>query len=266
MENTMRIISFFTLFLFAIGLTTSCGSASTDSKETSSAETAITEQSTTTEHNTLTDAEKAAGWELLFDGKALTQWKGYNRPDLPSAWIVKDGMMTLDLKDESKEGGDIITKAAYENFELQLDFKLYEETNSGVLYRVVEVEDTPIWHNAPEYQLIDDYHYIESAGLEKTKTHLTGDNYDMQVAVDKTFKPIEEWNTAKIVVNNGKVEHHLNGKKVVEYDTNSEEWAEMVQNSKFKDYEGYGKNAVGHIGLQDHGHDIAFRNLKIRKL
>lgn len=258
-RTTSLILLFAAVFL---------GSNCQNSQETEASTTAKTSvsEATTPMHNTLTDEDKAAGWELLFDGKAIDQWKGYNRADLPSAWIVKDGTMTLQLDSDSKDGGDIVTKSQYDNFEFQLDFKLWKATNSGILYKVVEMKDTPIWHNAPEYQLIDDYDYKEKAKEDQFKTHLTADNYDIQGAAGKTFKPIGEWNTAKIVVNNGKVEHHLNGKKVVEYDTNSEAWATMVQNSKFKDYKNYGKATAGHIGLQDHGHDIAFRNLKIRKL
>ncbi|NJK84053.1 MAG: DUF1080 domain-containing protein [Saprospiraceae bacterium] len=230
-----------------------------------------TEQNTSSitelSHNTLTEAEKNEGWQLLFDGSSLDQWKGYNKLSVGNSWQIDAGVLQLKVDGGSMDGNDIITKEQFRNFIFQTDFKLSKGTNSGIFYFVKEVADEPIWFNAPEYQLIDDEGYVASSGQELTKKHLTGDNYDLQSAAEgKKLNPVGEWNTAKIVVNNGRVEHYLNGEKTVEYDVNSEEWANLVAASKFSTYATYGKTNPGHIGLQDHGQEIAFRNIKIKKL
>ncbi len=226
-----------------------------------------TNSTTQAAENALTEAEKAEGWQLLFDGQSLDQWKGYNKQNVGSSWQIDNGVLQLKVEGGSMDGNDIITKEKFENFIFQVDFKLSKGTNSGIFYSVKEVENEPIWFNAPEYQLIDDESYVASSGLELTKRHLTGDNYDLQSSDEnKQLNPIGEWNTAKIVVNNGHVEHYLNGKKIVEYNINSEEWANLVAGSKFSTYASYGKTSPGHIGLQDHGQEIAFRNIKIKKL
>jgi hypothetical protein len=113
---------------------------------------------------------------------------------------------------------------------------------------------------------LDDAHYIKELGADWMVTHRTAENYDMHATEDKDFNAIGEWNTAKIVVNNGKVEHWLNGKKAVEYDFNSEEWKQLYEKSKFNRYPEYGKAETGHIGLQDHGHTVRFRNIRVRTL
>jgi hypothetical protein len=217
--------------------------------------------------NTLTEVEKAEGWQLLFDGQSLDQWKGYTKQNVGSSWQIEEGVLRLKVEGGSMDGNDIITKEQFSNFIFQTDFKLSKGTNSGIFYFVKEVDGEPIWLNAPEYQLIDDEGYIASSGVELTKRHLTGDNYDLHASSEgKKLNPVGEWNTAKIVVNNGRVEHYLNGEKTVEYNVNSEEWAKLVAESKFSTYASYGKTNPGHIGLQDHGQEIAFRNIKIKKL
>ena len=137
--------------------------------------------------------------------------------------------------------------------------------NSGILYRVLEVEGAPIWHNAPEFQVLDNQTYIDMGGMDMTK-HLTGDNYDLHVSKGDYSNPVGEWNTAKIIVNNNEVEHWLNGKQTVKYTLESPEWETLVKESKFAEYAQYGRTRKGHIGLQDHGHLVKFRNIKIRQL
>lgn len=216
--------------------------------------------------NTLTEEEKAAGWELLFDGKTTDKWRGYNHETFPTlGWKVMDGTIAVEKSGTEEEGfgGDIITKEKFENFELSIDFLLTDTANSGILYRVVEVENTPIWHNAPEYQLLDNERYAEM-GIDNK--HFTAANYDLHPAETDYTKPIGEWNTARIILNNNHVEHWLNGNLVVAYDLESPEWAALVAKSKFAEYPGYGKTRNGYIGLQDHGHLVQFRNLKVRRL
>ena len=226
------------------------------------------EQAELTEPNTLTAAEQAAGWRLLFDGETTNGWRGYNNESFPEVgWEVADGNLIVLASDGEEEGngGDIITEATFDNFELSLEFLLSPVANSGILYRVVESEGEPIWHNAPEYQVLDDTAYIEMGTMDMFK-HLTGDNYDLHASVVTASKPIGEWNHARIVVNGAHVEHWLNGMQTVAYELWTPEWEELVRGSKFADYPGYGRATRGHIGLQDHGHTLRYRNIKIRPI
>jgi len=226
------------------------------------------EQTESMPHNTLTAAEQAAGWRLLFDGQTTNGWRGYNKESFPDVgWEVADGSLIVLASDgeEDGNGGDIITEEQFDNFELSLEFQLSPVANSGILYRVVESEGEPIWHNAPEYQVLDDTAYIEMGTMDMFK-HLTGDNYDLQASVVTASNPIGAWNHARIIVDGAHVEHWLNGKQTVEYELWTPEWEELVRGSKFADYPGYGRATSGHIGLQDHGHTLRYRNIKIRPI
>ncbi len=220
--------------------------------------------------NVLTEQEAADGWTLLFDGRTLDQWRGYDRPDLPSAgWIAKDGALVIEKTPSPKPddfGGDIITKEQFENFELSIDFMVAEKANSGILYLVHEEENSAIWHNAPEFQVIDNAGWAELEPGFETSTHRVGDNYDMEGCAGNYGKPAGEWNTARIIFNKGHVEHWLNGNKCLEYEIGSPKWREQLANSKFREYPMYGMAVTGNIGLQDHGDEVWFRNIKIRRL
>lgn len=227
-------------------------------KESNQEEPTVTE--TQSSHNQLTETEKAEGWQLLFDGKSADQWRGYGKDSIPGkGWMVEDDMLKVE-----KGGGDLITKEQFGNFELQLEFALSDTANSGIFYLAIEEPKDAIWKFAPEYQLLDNETYTEMYG--DMSKHLTGENYDLHASKEDHTNPIGDWNTARIVHNNGHVEHWLNGYQTVEYEIGSEAWEQLVQNSKFKDYPRYGRAKEGHIGLQDHGHLVMFRNIKIRKL
>ena len=217
--------------------------------------------------NSLTEQEKAEGWQLLFDGQGTKGWKGYTKNAFPEkGWEIKDGTLTvLQSGPNSTAGGDIITEKQYENFDLKFEFKLTPGANSGVLYRVKEVPNEESWHSAPEYQVIDNQAWEKKGDLDM-KTHRTGDNYDLHAAPADYMKPVGEWNEGRIVVNNGKVEHWLNGQKAIEYDVNSQKWKDEVKKSKFASYKEYGANKKGHIGIQDHGATVYYRNIKIKEL
>lgn len=220
------------------------------------------------EHNTLTAEEEAAGWRLLFDGQTPAGWRSYNGDAFPaSGWEVADGNLIVLGSDGSEEGsgGDIVTEEQFDNFELSLEFWLSPVANSGVFYRAVEAPDEPIWHNAPEFQVLDDTAYIEMGTMDM-RTHLTGDNYDLHSSVVTATKPIGEWNHVRIVVDGANVEHWLNGELTVQYELWTPEWEELVRASKFADHPGYGRATSGHIGLQDHGHTLRYRNIKIRPI
>jgi hypothetical protein len=217
--------------------------------------------------NTLTGAEIDEGWRLLFDGRTASGWRGYNRSVFPdTGWAVMDGMLVVGATATDPDtpiGGDIVTDEVFSSFDLRFEFRLSPVANSGVLYRVQELPGAEIWHNAPEYQVLDDQAYIDMGTMDM-RTHLTGDNYDLQAAAEKDLRPLGEWNEGRIVVDGSHVEHWLNGRLTVAYDLGSPEWESAVAASKFAPYPGYGRAASGPIGLQDHGRLVWYRNIKIR--
>ena len=219
--------------------------------------------------NTLTEAERAAGWRLLFDGETTAGWRGYNRASFPdTGWAVIDGALVVGATATDPDvpiGGDIVTTESFFDFDLKFEFMLSEVANSGVLYRVIEEEGAEIWHNAPEYQVLDDTAYIEMGTMDMN-THLTGDNYDLHASGEKTLHGPGAWNQARIRVANNHVEHWLNGVRTVEYELGSPEWEELVAASKFAPYPRYGRAASGPIGLQDHGRNVWYRNIRILPL
>ncbi len=212
------------------------------------------------EMNTLSAKEKSEDWELLFDGQSMDKWKMFNGGEV-SGWKVVDGEMH-NSGVGSDHGGDIITKKQYENFELYLEWKIAPESNSGVFYHVQEGITDAIYESGPEYQLIDGKGWPG----ELEPSQYSGSNYGMNPPQGAEVKPVGEWNTSRIIVNNPHVEHWLNGKKVVEYDLWSDEWKQNKANSKWADAPHYGESKTGHIGLQDHGGLTMFRNIKIREI
>ncbi len=219
--------------------------------------------------NKLTSEEKNEGWELLFDGSSSDQWRGYNREVFPTkGWYVDEsGNLCVSGSggDEDGFGGDIITKNTYENFDLKVDFMVSDTGNSGIFYRAVEVDDMAIWQNAHEYQILDDSTYINMGTMDMT-THLTGDNYDLLTSMTRNSNPVGEWNTARIMLNGNHIQHWLNGDKTNELTIGSPPWDTLVGRSKFSGYPNFGRIPEGHIGLQDHGHLIKFKNIKIKPL
>ena len=217
-------------------------------------------------HNTLTEEEIAAGWQLLFDGVSTTGWRGYNQEAFPQAgWGVADGNLIVMASDGSEEGmgGDIVSEGVFSDFELLFEFLLTPVGNSGVFYRVVEDPEASLWQVAPEYQVLDDSAYVAMGEMDM-HTHLTGDNYDLQASSVRASNPIGEWNQGRILVDGHHVEHWLNGQMTVEYELFSPEWEVLVAESKFGPYAGYGRALEGRIAIQDHGHEIRYRNIKIR--
>ena len=215
-------------------------------------------------NNVLTEAEKAEGWKLLFDGKTLDGWRDYNGDSLTAPWIVEDGCIRA-KGSGSDASGYIVTDTVYENFELVWDWKIAEGGNSGMLYHVVENPKFKVpYVTGPEYQLIDDFGFPEP--LEDWQK--TAADYAMHVPdTSKTIiKPAGEWNTSKIVFDNGHVEHWLNGEKVVEFEAWTDDWFEKKNSGKWKDAPEYGLAHKGVICLQDHGSAAWFRNIKIKEL
>lgn len=212
--------------------------------------------------NTLSKSEKAAGWQLLFDGQAIDQFRGYRKNEVPAAWTVEGGAIAL----TGKGGGDLVTKNQYENFELTLDWKISEGGNSGLFFNVVEDPKLSYtWLTGPEVQIIDDLRHPD-AKQGKNNNRQAGTNYDLMPLSTPAVKPVGAYNTMRLVVNKGHVEHFLNGKKVVEYQLWSPEWEALVKGSKFASMPRYGRAKSGYIALQDHGDKVWFKNIKIRPL
>lgn len=222
------------------------------------------------QQNTLSEAEKAAGWKLLFDGKTLNGWHTFGKPTAGSDWKVQDGAITLEVKpknakgEQVRDGGDIVTAESYANYELRLEWKIGACGNSGVIYNITEDASKYQygWQTGPEMQVLDNTCHPDAL-IEK---HRAGDLYDLIATRYVTVKPAGQWNKARLVNRNGLVEHWLNGRKVVEVDMTGEDWKRLVAGSKFKDMPDFGKTVQGKIALQDHGDRVWFRNVKIRPL
>lgn len=219
--------------------------------------------------NKLSKKEKKEGWVLLFNGKNFKGWRQCNGTDMPANWTIEDGAMKVYTGEGKKpgqgSGGDILfSDKKFKNFELSIDWKAGDMANSGIFYYVREVPGKPIYFAAPEIQVLDN----ENATDNKIDSHLAGSLYDMIAADPKTVNPAGEWNTCVIKVNDGKASISMNGTKVVEYTHWTDEWDNLVENSKFKNFEGFQQGIAkeGYIGLQDHGYTVWFKNVKIREL
>jgi Domain of Unknown Function (DUF1080). len=210
-------------------------------------------------------------WISLFDGKTFNGWRGYSRADMPKAWTIEDGAIKINGSGQgeagAKDGGDIIFDRKFKSFELTFEWKVSKGANSGVFYLAQEIQGQPIYMSAPEYQILDNVNHPD-AKLGENGNRQSASLYDMIPAVPQNSKPYGEWNTARILVYQGTVVHTQNGKNVLEYHLWTDAWKKMVDNCKFKGVESFinvgGPNHEGYIGLQDHGNDVWFKNIKIR--
>ena len=204
------------------------------------------------------------GWTYLFDGTSTEGWRGYNKGTFPSeGWIIEDGTLRHVA---GAGGGDIIYDKKFSNFELSFEWKISDGGNSGVFILAQEIPEQAIYMSAPEFQILDnDKHPDAKLGVNGNRTATS--LYDMIPANPQNTKPAGEWNSAGIIVDNGKVSYLSNGETVVEFTIWTDEWYAMVANSKFKDWPHFVNPAKeGYIGLQDHGDDVWFRNVKIKEL
>ncbi|AFK01734.1 protein of unknown function DUF1080 [Emticicia oligotrophica DSM 17448] len=207
-------------------------------------------------------------WVTLFDGKTFTNWHVYNKAGQPISdkWKVQDGTLVFAGKAKGeKHGDDLITDKEYENFELQLEWKVSEGANSGIFYGVNEDPKYGVpYLTGPEIQVLDNERHPD-AKAGKNGNHKAGALYDMIPSASVT-KPAGEWNTVRIIKNKGEVSVYQNGTLSVKYKSEGPEWEALVANSKFKGWEGFGKFSKGHIGLQDHGDAVSFRKIRIKEL
>lgn len=228
--------------------------------------------------NQLTEREINEGWKLLWDGKTTQGWRGAKLKVFPKkGWSIEDGLLIVAEAggSESENGGDIVTIDRYENFELELDFKITQGANSGIKYFVdTELNKGKGSSIGCEYQILDDqYHPDARNGVNGNRT--LASLYDLIPANALNFSSTEhtpkrvnkyEWNRARIVVNGAEVEHYLNGILVVKYNRSGQPWKKMVAASKYKDWPNFGEAISGHILLQDHGNKVFYKNIKIKEL
>jgi hypothetical protein len=205
---------------------------------------------------TLTAKEKSDGWKLLFDGSSLGGWRSYKSETPPSGWRASAGELIRD-----GEGGDLMTTEQFGDFELSLEWKVSKNGNSGIIYRATTEGPSP-WSTGPEFQILD------NAGHADGKSPLTsaGSNYAVNPPVKDVTKPVGEWNSIRLIAKGNRIEHWMNGVKLLDYEVGSPDWEARVKASKFATMPGYGRAKRGHIVLQDHGDVVAYRNIKIRPL
>ena len=222
--------------------------------------------------NTLSPAEEKAGWTLLFDGQSLDQFRGYLKDDVPSRWNVKDGVIACATEGE---GGDLLTRERYAEFELAVDFRISGGANSGVLYHVVEQQGKPSWHSAPEVQLLDrpaDYKGQKTGWLYELYRPPTTVPIMRQGLPGQEGQPLDstrpsgEWNTLHLRVTRDLGEVNLNGVRYYTFKPGSDDWRKRVADSKFSEFPEFAQAETGHLAFQDHGGGVAFRNMKVRRL
>lgn len=250
----LKIVKTAGIILFVTCMLSCNNTATTDSTSNDSTKTDTTNKMTASNETNMS----------LFDGKSLSGWHGYNKTGEVKNWEIEDGALVCLGAAKGDAGGDIVSDKEYGNFELKWDWKITKGGNSGVMYHVVEnAKYKAPYETGPEYQMIDDNGW--ETKLEDWQK--TGADYAMTVANDKKkVNPIGEWNSSKIVFNNGHVEHWLNGEKIVEFQAGNHEWSNLKANGKWKDYPDYGVATKGRIALQDHGHKAYFKNIVITEL
>jgi hypothetical protein len=221
--------------------------------------------------NKLSKAEKKDGWKLMFNGKNTKDWKGFNRPDVPGVWSASNGTLYCKgTKDEDAKPGQkgyIIYDGEFSNFHLKADWKISQGGNSGIFYLGAEQGYNSLVATAPEFQVLDNERHPD-AKKGKNGNRKAGALYDLIPAIPQNANPAGEWNSAEVLVKDGHVKHIQNGVVVVSYQLWTEEWKELVSGSKFPKIreDWYNVPRKGCIGLQDHGDDVWFKNIKIREL
>ena len=206
--------------------------------------------------NTLTTAERAAGWQLLFDGKSTSEWRGFRQETTPAGWQVAEGLLT-----RAASGGDIITIEQFTDFELKLEWKVAEGGNSGIMFRVTE-DQRRTWHSGPELPVLDDARHPDGRVPETS----AGSNYGLHAPKPGAVRPAGSWNEVRLLVQGTHVEHWLNGVRVLEFELGTPELEALLAASKYRTIQGFAERRKGHIVLQDHGDDVWFRNIKLREL
>jgi hypothetical protein len=194
------------------------------------------------------------GWIALFDGNSLTGWRGYRSSRVGAGWRAQDGILTRTRGD----AGDLVTVAEFEDFELQLEWRITTGGNSGILYRV-RLDASETYPTGPEYQILDN-------STERQPKYTAAAIYDLVAPSEDRTRPVGDWNEARIVVRGWSIQHWLNGFKVVDIDLAGSDGMDLLKSSKFNQMPKFAKSLRGHIALQDHGSEVSFRNIRIREL
>jgi hypothetical protein len=209
-------------------------------------------------------------WTFLFDGSSTSGWRNYNKPAFPTqGWEITEGTLHClgsGMGEAGGGGGDIIYDKKYSNFHLKLEWKISEGGNSGIFILAQELPNEPIYKSSPEMQILDNERHPD-AKLGTDGNRMAGSLYDLIPAKPQNTKPAGQWNHIHILVYQGTVVFSSNGKNVVEFHLWTDDWKKMVSESKFKDWPWFLNTAKeGYIGLQDHGNDVWFRNIKLKVL
>ena len=225
----------------------------------------------TTLQNTLSEKELRDGWQLLFDGKSTDGWHTYGMSAAGKAWNIKDGAIYLDATNKNigtDERGDLVTNDEYDNFDLKLEWKLAPKGNSGIIFYIAEdkAKFPKTYNTGMEMQVLDNGTPTRLGHTDgKLYTHRAGDLYDLLAAKD-AVNPQGEWNQVEIRSVDGKLDFFMNGEHTLSTILWDENWKQMIAISKFKDMPGFGTYKKGRISLQDHGEEVWFRNIRIKRL
>jgi hypothetical protein len=198
-------------------------------------------------------------WTVLFDGKSTDAWRGYKRDSFPDkGWAIENGALKTIV------GGDrvdLITREKYKDFDLELEWRVSPGGNSGIIYLVTE-DESQTYQTGPEMQVLDDDKHRDGQNALTS----AGSLYALIAPKSKKLQPVGGWNKARLVIRNGRVEHWLNGAKLLEYDLGSDSLKGLIAASKFKDMPRFAQNREGHIALQHHGEEVWYRNIRVRRL
>jgi hypothetical protein len=238
-----------------------CNGEAPGAADTGAPDTAAAEEARVSDRASSTDTQ----WVDLFNGENLDGWRSYGGGAPNEAWVVEDGVLFLDVGADTEEmtGGDLITEDQYENFELELEWKISEGGNSGIFYGVREIEGQDVaYETGIEMQILDNDRHVDGKVPETS----AGACYALYPPTRDAHRPVGEYNKVRLVVDDGHAEHWLNGQKIVEYEIGSDDWNRRIAESKFADWEHFAKYRKGHIGLQDHKDPVWFRNIRIRNL
>lgn len=252
MKKIVSLCSLLCVLFFAGSVITSCTSKTAGEKETDKKSIDVEED-----------------WIILFDGKGTQGWRNYAKETFPEqGWVIENGALKCVGSGSGEAGGmggDIIFDRKFKDFHLKLEWKISEGGNSGIFYLAQELPGEPIWKSAPEMQILDNEKHLD-AQLGKDGNRKAGSLYDLIPAKPQNAKKTGEWNEAEIMIYQGTVVHKMNGEVVLEYHLGTADWDTMIVNSKFQPFPEFGKYKEGFIGLQDHGNDVWFRNMKIKEL
>jgi hypothetical protein len=218
------------------------------------------------QHNVLSPVEEEAGWQLLFDGQSTSGWHLYNEGNIKSAWTVRNGELVCDPTIEKVERGDLVSDQVFSNYDFSFEWKISEAGNSGVFINVQESPEFPTaWTTGPEYQLLDNANvpkeYLESGKFS------AGCVYSLSPLLNEVQpKPAGEWNTSRILQQNGVITFWLNGVETGHEDMKTERWKQLIAGSKLGNFPSFGKAIQGKIAFQDWSKGVALRNIKIKEI